>query len=241
MARPGCWPILTTGDARRRAAAAAGRSADRRRDGRGGPWWRCCRPTTSEPLVDGLQRFYDELSGAAAWRAYGVTCSVCIPTYRRPTELTACLGALTRQVTPPDEVIISDAGGDEETHRVIGRYREAVRGGPPWRVRHCRTTRTGLPWQRWWAFRHATGSIALFIDDDVRPEPEAVARLLETYRRLPDIAGAAFAIAYDGDIVHRRRTQRPARPPAREACANAGSAFAARVPAASRRVASRSS
>lgn len=126
-----------------------------------------------------------------------MTCSVCIPTYRRPTELTACLGALMRQVTPPDEVVISDAAGDDETRVVIDRYREGVRGGPPWAVRHCHTVRTGLPWQRWWAFRHATGSIALFIDDDVRLEPEAVARLMATYRRLPDIAGAGFAIAYD--------------------------------------------
>lgn len=112
-------------------------------------------------------------------------------------ELTACLGALMRQVTPPDEVVISDAAGDDETRVVIERYREGVRGGRPWAVRHCRTVRTGLPWQRWWAFRHATGSIALFIDDDVRLEPEAVARLMATYRRLPDIAGAGFAIAYD--------------------------------------------
>jgi hypothetical protein len=38
-----------------------------------------------------------------------------------------------------------------------------------------------LPWQRWWAFTHSTGNIVLFIDDDVRLGPEALARIEATY------------------------------------------------------------
>jgi GT2 family glycosyltransferase len=134
--------------------------------------------------------------GAAA----DVSCSVCIPTYRRAHELRVCLDALSRQIVPPREIVVSDAGGDDETRAVL----EAFSIGHPWTLRHCRTDRTGLPWQRWWAFLHSTGSLILFLDDDVRLAPDAVARLIETYRRVPDIAGAGFAIAYDDYVVDSR-------------------------------------
>jgi GT2 family glycosyltransferase len=133
-----------------------------------------------------------------------VTCSVCIPTYRRPSELLACLAALERQRTLPEEIIVSDAGGDSETRAVLDAFRHAR----AWTLRHCRTDRTGLPWQRWWAFQHSTGSLILFLDDDVRLTPDAVTRLVATYERTPDIAGAGFAIAYDGCGVGFRHSSR---------------------------------
>jgi len=126
-----------------------------------------------------------------------VTCSVCIPTYRRAKELAGCLGALASQATPPDEIVVSDAGGDHETRAVLASFSR----GYQWSLRHCATERRGLPWQRWWAFQHSTGSIAFFIDDDVRLMPDAIAVLLNTYQRMPGIVGAGFAIAYDGSSL----------------------------------------
>jgi GT2 family glycosyltransferase len=133
-------------------------------------------------------------TSTSASAATAMACGVCIPTYRRPAELLACLGALARQITPPHEIIVSDAGGDPETRAVL----DAFRHGYAWTLRHCPTDRTGLPWQRWWAFKHSTCALILFLDDDVRLTPDAVARLVATYERAPDIAGAGFAIAYDG-------------------------------------------
>jgi GT2 family glycosyltransferase len=92
-----------------------------------------------------------------------------------------------RQGDPPDEIIVSDAAGDAET-------RDLVRG---YGVRHCRTTRRALPWQRWWAFEHALGSIVMFIDDDIRLTPDAIARLRAAYRDHPDAAGIGFPITYE--------------------------------------------
>lgn len=129
-----------------------------------------------------------------------MTCSVCIPTYRRASELRVCLDALARQAVPPNEIVVSDAGGDAETRAVLDSFGHGR--GYPWTLRHCRTDRTGLPWQRWWAFLHSTGALILFLDDDVRLAPDAVGRLMEAYRCLPDIAGAGFAIAY-GDEADR--------------------------------------
>jgi GT2 family glycosyltransferase len=116
-------------------------------------------------------------------------CSVCIPTYRRPRELAKCLDALMRQTEPPDEIVISDAGGDAETPDVV-----RASGG-----RHCPTPRSGLPWQRWWAYQHSHGSpesLVFFLDDDVQLAPDALATIRAAYRQQPDLAGAGFAITF---------------------------------------------
>lgn len=124
-----------------------------------------------------------------------MTCGVCIATYRRPDALATCLAALAAQTEPPDEIVVSDAGGDDAARDVTASFR----GARAWTVRHCATSRSALPWQRWWAFRHSRASIVLFIDDDVRLMPEALARLRRAYRDVPAIAGAGFPIVYDGE------------------------------------------
>lgn len=120
------------------------------------------------------------------------SCSVCIPTFRRPHELAACLEALRLQTEPPDEIVVSDAGGDPETRDVV------LAAGHGCTVRHCPTPRRALPWQRWWAFEHSQGSIVLFLDDDVRLGPDAMALLRAAYRDGADLAGVGFTITYDG-------------------------------------------
>jgi GT2 family glycosyltransferase len=123
-------------------------------------------------------------------------CSVCIPTYRRPRELAACLDALARQTEPPDEIVVSDAGGDAETPHVV---RACGGNGRRWTVRHCPTPRSGLPWQRRWAFLHSCGtpeSLVFFLDDDVRLAPDALATIRAAYRQQRDLAGVGFAITF---------------------------------------------
>jgi GT2 family glycosyltransferase len=125
-----------------------------------------------------------------------VSCSVCIPTYRRPRELAMCLDALARQTEPPNEIVVSDAGGDAETPHVV---RACGGEGRPWTVRHCPTPRSGLPWQRWWAYQHSHGtaeSLVFFLDDDVRLAPDALASIRAAYLRQPDLAGVGFAITF---------------------------------------------
>jgi GT2 family glycosyltransferase len=123
-------------------------------------------------------------------------CSVCIPTYRRPRELAITLDALMQQTEPPNEIIVSDAGGDAETPHVV---RACGGDGRPWTVRHCPTTRSGLPWQRWWAYRHSQGSpesLVFFLDDDVRLSHDALATIRAAYRKQPDLAGVGLAITF---------------------------------------------
>jgi len=122
-----------------------------------------------------------------------VSFSVCIATCSRPQELTRCLAALRRQSEPPDEIVISDAGGDEATRELI----ESCRRRNESVIVHCPTPRRALPWQRWWAFQHSGGKFVLFLDDDIRLDPSAFALLRQAYAQFDDVAGAGFAITYE--------------------------------------------
>ena len=123
-----------------------------------------------------------------------MTCSVCIATWRRPEALALCLRSLMRQTEPPQEIVVSDGDPDVTARAVVSEFASAG----PWTIRYCPTARPALPWQRWWGFRHSAGSIILFLDDDVQLSPDAIATLQRLYRERPDIAGAGFAITYDG-------------------------------------------
>jgi GT2 family glycosyltransferase len=158
-----------------------------------------------------------------------MTGSVCIATCRRPEQLTLCLDALLCQTEPPDEIIISDAGGDAETRAVI----ETFRRRQETLIVHCPTPRTALPWQRWWAFEHCSGSgaFALFLDDDIRLSAQALALLRQAYRAAPDIAGAGFTITYDAPD-HAATARAAAAGAAAAGAAGAGAAGAGAAAAA---------
>lgn len=90
--------------------------------------------------------------------------SVAVPTYKRPEFLRECLGSLFRQTLPPDEIVISDDGGDPETKAVIESF-------DPGRiaVRHV-VNRPSLKQfaNRVQAFRLTTGEFVAMLDDDDR-------------------------------------------------------------------------
>ena len=119
-------------------------------------------------------------SGLAASSHEGVpTFSVCIATYQRPTWLGKCLESLAHQTHEPDEVVISDGGGDTAARQVIQAFRERY---PALTVLHRPTDRKALPWQRRWAFLGSSGSVVLFLDDDVELAPRAVELVINCYQ-----------------------------------------------------------
>ena len=107
--------------------------------------------------------------------------SVCIATHEREELLAGTLESLGRQAQSPAEVVVSDSSVGDAVRAVVEGFSSRH---PEIRVRHARSDRKSLPWQRWWAFSHSSGSIVLFLDDDVRLDPQALKVLFGAYRDL---------------------------------------------------------
>lgn len=126
-----------------------------------------------------------------------MTLSVCIATFERPHLLRGTLEALAQQKNRPDEIVVSDASMLNDAGGMINEFEQRF---PELPIRLIRTERRGLPWQRWWAFRHAKGEIIFFIDDDVTLASGAIGRLLEEYTsRGPDVMGVGYPMTITGE------------------------------------------
>jgi glycosyltransferase involved in cell wall biosynthesis len=131
--------------------------------------------------------------------------SVCVATYQRQRLLAATLEGLGRQTRLPDEIIISDSS--PETSVAVAEFTER---NPELTVKFVRSSRTALPWQRWWALRHANSEVILLLDDDVTLHPLALETLERAYVRLTSdrswsLAGIGFRMVYDDGSEPQRR------------------------------------
>lgn len=130
--------------------------------------------------------------------------SICIATHERPANLRRTLAAIERQGRPPDEVVISDSSRTEDPALL-----EEL-ASSPLKVKRVRSASRALPWQRWWAFQHASGEIILFLDDDVSLRPPALETLEAAYASLSadpsrNVAGVGFRMVYDDGSEPERR------------------------------------
>ena len=91
-----------------------------------------------------------------------LSASVVICTRRRPKDLAACLDAIADEIAAGRDVVVADNGPDPETEAVV-RARPGVRYAP--------APRPGLSHARNVGLAAARGEVAVFVDDDVRPEP----------------------------------------------------------------------
>ena len=127
--------------------------------------------------------------------------AVCIPTHEREELLAETLEALGRQTLPPAEIVVSDSSSYDAVRHVVEAF--AARH-PGVTVRHCRSTRKALPWQRWWAFTHSSANAVLFLDDDILLQPDALRELGRAYEQLSTsgapVGGIGFAIS---GVSHR--------------------------------------
>jgi len=112
--------------------------------------------------------------------------SVVIPTYNRSELLRRILSALELQTMPASgyEVIVVDDGSTDGTASVAGEF--ASRGSM--RVEYVRGAREGPGASRNRGVSSARGGIIAFIEDDVIPEPDWLARA-EEYLRDPAVTG----------------------------------------------------
>jgi glycosyltransferase involved in cell wall biosynthesis len=125
--------------------------------------------------------------------------SVCISTHERPHLLPRVLQGLAAQSRAPDDIVCVDSSRTERSAAIVTAF-NASPCGP--KVHYVRSTRRALPWNRWQGCLHAAGDVVLFLDDDVRLQPDALAVLDRAYTdrhrqtgRPP--AGVGFLLAWD--------------------------------------------
>jgi glycosyltransferase involved in cell wall biosynthesis len=105
-----------------------------------------------------------------------VTLSVVICTKDRPQMLGTCLQSLRHQTRRPEEIVVVDASATP-ARDVVDRLAENMRGC---RVA-LRTSAPGLPRQRNLGARATTGSVVVYLDDDVVLDTGYLAAVARVY------------------------------------------------------------
>lgn len=128
---------------------------------------------------------------------------VLIPTYNRPAALGIVLSGLAAQTLRTFRVVVSDQSDGEGAFAApellaLQRYYHARRM-PLVSLRHL--PRRGMAEQRAFLLAQARARYCLFLDDDVIIEPDLLARLLQTIKRVRSgfVGSALHALSFVGD------------------------------------------
>jgi glycosyltransferase involved in cell wall biosynthesis len=112
------------------------------------------------------------------------TLSIVICTRNRPASLLRCIASLATQTRRPDELAIVDASSPRLPARLRRRVRKRMRGTS---VRWL-SSEPGLPRQRNLGIDRTSGSVVVFLDDDVVLEPGYLGAVATIYE--DDVYGA---------------------------------------------------
>ena len=107
--------------------------------------------------------------------------SVIIPTFNRAATLRITLFALSHQNPKPFQVIIVNNGIDAKTDSVVSSFKKSLP------IHYYSELRKGPSFARNLGFRHATGDIIVFLDDDCIPEKNWSREIIKTYRLNPHL------------------------------------------------------
>ncbi len=99
-----------------------------------------------------------------------VDVSVIIPTFNRLAYLQDCLSALTRQTSPPREVIVVDDGSTDGTSEFLAGYAEA--GSLPFHLKTAVQANSGPAAARNRGLEMAVGNLIAFLGDDMMAGPD---------------------------------------------------------------------
>lgn len=111
-------------------------------------------------------------------------CSIIVPTYERPAQLTECLAALAQLEYPRDrfEVIVIDDGGRNPLAHITDGFRGRLD------ITMLFQANAGPAAARNTAAARARGELLVFTDDDCRPEPSWLQHLVERFASRPERA-----------------------------------------------------
>ncbi len=108
---------------------------------------------------------------------------VLIASYRRPLPLMACLESLTQQIHSPHEVIVVLRRDDSETQEALGRLITTL----PLKI--VLTNVPGVVAARNAGLEACTSDVLAMLDDDTKPYPEWLKRVLYRFREDPLLGG----------------------------------------------------
>jgi glycosyltransferase involved in cell wall biosynthesis len=100
-----------------------------------------------------------------------LTISVVIPTYNGVHKIAALLESLTRQTVRPSEVIVMSDGSTDNTGSVVAQFHGRIMN-----LRFLEQENQGRSRVRNNGFRHATGDVVVFFDDDMSLTPTVIER-----------------------------------------------------------------
>lgn len=199
---PNAFP-MAMGDLARRAALATGDTValllgSGLRPIRPGELGRCW---TLSPVPDAtsLDRLAHLITARRAVTS-DLEASIVICTRRRAADLAGCLASLSEEVAKGRDIVVVDNGPDAETEAVTRRHPG---------VRYVQEPRPGLSRARNAGVAAARGEVAVFVDDDVRPEPGWIEPLLAGFAPgvdvvcglvLPETLEAEAQIAFQYDL-----------------------------------------
>lgn len=107
--------------------------------------------------------------------------SVIIPTFGRPRRLADCLAALAGSDMDGFEVVVVDDGSEPPVESVVEAAAASGLG-----LRYIRQENRGCGPAKETGATHARSDVLLFTDDDCRPMPDWVRRLVDAVEREPD-------------------------------------------------------
>jgi glucosyl-dolichyl phosphate glucuronosyltransferase len=152
--------------------------------------WRAGRRTRRRLAPNASHRVRTRASGGIRRidaTAGTVAVVVCTASPTRSAQLLSCVDSIRDGVRRPDELVVV-VDRDVELHR-------SLRAALPADVKVLRSARAGLSEARNTGIGATTSDVVAFIDDDARPEPEWLDRLVAPLDADPELLGAG------GDVV----------------------------------------
>jgi GT2 family glycosyltransferase len=115
-----------------------------------------------------------------------VAISIIVPVYNNPHDLRECVGAIAASSFPNKEILVVDDASTDETPSMVKKLG----------IRLLRLLKnSGVAAARNCGARYARGEILFFVDSDVVIHPDAIERVINTFRQNPTLS-AVFG-SYD--------------------------------------------
>lgn len=108
---------------------------------------------------------------------------VLVASYKRPKPLLTCLASLSEQVHPPDEVLVVLRSDDLETQNAIANLRTTLA------VKVVLTNASGTVAARNAGLDASTSDVLAILDDDTKPHPDWLQRVLTCFQEDPLLGG----------------------------------------------------